>query len=789
MAEAAERSPPAVGGAERDMDSDATSSSAGSSQMGGAPSTARRAEEAGIINTFNHHESIYSFMVLYPELYRLKYGSYWNFKVFLAFALFALSLGMQVALTNITGSSILNDNLEYRSSLINTDYVAATVKDISGSEAAGLEARWEELSESVEESIVGKTELEERPLCCRGPACAGGLTCCGRRTYATTPTAVTAHAAHRSSFVARSREVKRRLASKAGMAHASSRALAPDQASGRVSFLARPGGSRATAAHHDEHSGETGESTMRTSVCFLSGNSLDCSQPTFAFVHRWQDLDFDGDGVWTHEEAEADDSNLGCRMAESGLDPEAVFRSLCRGIIKFHEGNYMKMLTNTKSVREASDPDPEDDGELDGGNASGNKTWNLKVPKEIQEVKAVPLQWFHFWEGLVVLCAATDLNRCGQLIHDGVFDGALIGANGRNSGLQHLNAALDFCQQILRPSGFCDQSLPVTFVMYRKQEEEKCGSPHFAAGSDYVNPYDDHDSLQTVEVSYEKLGTFEMASTYRFRLFLLLILVIWWINLIGELVSIINLVDFCLNVNVDDGDPFHTLDVLQRMKKRTSGVFQKVTKRMSSVLTGDGQALPSPRGVEDVTSVLPENLMPTPRDAEGSIVIASIARPQLVTCWIMVVVRVVLLVYMAGVGSVFIVTTYSFPDLLMNAVALAFVFELPVFLFALLVDKHDKELMESMAPIVFQSSLPLCGRFFQTITSTYFIGLVLFPLVCIGLVQWDLHVNILPTTEALECLCFQRGPRCVTNTYFQRSWWDEHWENVSWVFDGNATRS
>lgn len=162
------------------------------------------------------------------------------------------------------------------------------------------------------------------------------------------------------------------------------------------------------------------------------------------------------------------------------------------------------------------------------------------------------------------------------------------------------------------------------------------------------------------------------------------------------------------------------------------------------------------------------------------IYIKGITKPHRVTVVIMVIVRFTLIMYMAGVGSIFILTTYSYPDLLMNAVALAFVFELPEFFYSLLVGAREKEQLETVAPLEFTSSLPRTHGAMKLMGSKYFLGLFLFPFLCYALVEWNHNNNIAPVEEALQCVCFQKGPRCTTEKYLTREWWDKYWADVAW---------
>jgi len=335
----------------------------------------------------------------------------------------------------------------------------------------------------------------------------------------------------------------------------------------------------------------------------------------------------------------------------------------------------------------------------------------------------------------------------------------------------------------------CDNALPVTYIMYRQQVMEKCGAPHYIDGRDYVNPVNDHDVLHLVDVEYEKIGLFEMASGWEFRFFLALILLVWYVNLLGELEAVILLADFVWNYPVVYDDPFRTRVMIRRITEVISSRGGS-PQSLAAFSPRPHPVLPSPTAYRSgrAATVTRKNLSMasavsgTPRTEDGQILIQAISRPHKVTIALMVLVRCTLIVYMAVVGSIFILTTYSYPDLLMNAVALAFVFELPEFFYSLLVGHQEKEQLESVAPLQFKSSLPKLTGVGQIAGSKYFLGLFLFPFLCYTLVEWNHRVNIAPVNEALQCVCFQSGPRCLTQKFMDRAWWDQHWKAVAWSF-------
>merc|ERR1719343_1990081 len=135
---------------------------------------------------------------------------------------------------------------------------------------------------------------------------------------------------------------------------------------------------------------------------------------------------------------------------------------------------------------------------------------------------------------MAALCSVRDVNRCGQVVASGVFDGALDGKVDLddNLALHSLDQALDFCQRMIVVGGVCEDVHPVTFIMWRHHATQMCGDPIFPGGVHYDNPKHPTDAMDVLSVSYSKIVQFQMANSFRFRFFVGLILFIWYVNML-----------------------------------------------------------------------------------------------------------------------------------------------------------------------------------------------------------------------------------------------------------------
>jgi hypothetical protein len=520
----------------------------------------------------------------------------------------------------------------------------------------------------------------------------------------------------------------------------------------------------------DEEGEEMVESSV-SSVCQIrrsqGGNeSLVCTPLSYEFFGAWEYLDVDGDGLWTLEEARVDEANLGCRL---GLPVEEVFRSTCRGV------------------------------QRDNDDTSQTPPYNVHhIPTSVSERRAVPKAFFDWWKGLSVICVVHDVSRCGELITRGVFDGA-IGADDRytKGGIQDLDTALDYCQRLLRPGGICEKTLPGAYMMYRSRVSEKCGAATFSTGERYTNPYDDRDVMQTIQVSYATFSQYHTAAEPQFKFFLGLILFLWYVNLVGELKTCIELADFIMSFPTNRSNPLVT-EGFRRSVRSMSGSFPSLTRLGDFQERRMCEGVPKTKhefighfgereGLEEWDAAdMIQTISFKPVTSEKHNVITDISRPHQLTCAVMLFVRLFILFYMFHVGSNFLITNHKYDDLLLNAVALAFIFELPEFLYSFLVSDELKGALEGSKTAYYPSKLPTSRSYWALAFSKALWGMIIIPIVVYAVVTFNDRVTTMPSLRALQCTCFQEGEECEVASRFTRTWWNGYWKELSQIFATDA---
>lgn len=679
VAEASEEQP-LLSGADRRPSHDSGSSQPNEPRVLMSPGGMRwnhgDTEDGEHMDEISHKESIYNSILFTPPIARSKHKHYWTREVLVAFAIFWVNVALQGGLTFIVGRHILHEHSDFLSSLIqdapteHPHWVPDKVSGVAGEKSSEIGS----VLENGLGSVVGGAAAAAQ--CCRGSECAViDLPCCAPRRPSGQP---------------------------------AQRPTASAQNASAATFLGKP----------STKSGASTSAKQRSdALCTRTDGEINCSPPTLAFVDHWDELDANGDGLWTAEEARADDANLACRL---GVAVPDVFNSACRGV---------------REDAEAAEK------------ATGRPARHL--PKTVHDRQALPREYFLWWTGMVSICRATDVAYCGQLVSRGLFDGAMDPRNkGARGGVSGTDSAMNYCARLLTPGGLCDTALPGTYTLYRSRVQDTCGEHEFSRGQRYGNPFDATDVMGVADVQYKTHQDFQGTRVWEFRVFMFLILFVWYTNLVDEVKDLLQLGDFLRNFPVD---------------KRIGTLHPKMSKTLSDRVGGSK--------LEDVSHDVVVH-------DEGAIEITHVGSAHWSMCLLMLVVRSVMIAYMGYAGTYFLLSDHSFVDLLMNSAALAFVFALDEFLYTLLVSDTTKHELERVLPLRFASSLPQRGAF-SCVTNKAAWGLLVIPLLCVALIALHEWYETRPIVEALECACLLQGQRCAGAEIHARAWWQNYWTETS----------
>jgi len=671
-------------------------------------------------STIVHHPSVFSLLVFAPPLSRLNAGHYWTLPVFISFALTIILVTCQFGLSLIAGQHIRAQTTEFKMHLIKTSRKEALPQEITpmgwvGSNVYDQVTGFDWLGKNHAFMPWNWRADTTKEKCCNGADCAAlHLQCCDRSN------------------------------------------LVIDTSAGSNNVSSLMAMSKSALGETERHIGHSWEE-----MCLRSDDgTLSCAPPSFLYLDAWDELDTNHDGVWSAKEAAEDRANLGCRFGSSVIE---MFGSICRGI------------------------------EKDAQDTSAHSYSMPIVPHEIETRKGIKKEYFDWWKALSVICVAPDMNRCSELIKSGVFDGAIRMAKEdkvSRGGIVDLDTSLDFCQRLLSRNGICEKTLPSSYLMYRSRLAATCGRPTYevSGAGKYHNPFDSRDAMSIVHVEYETYQSYLESSEFHFQCFLFLILMVWYISLVAELKQIQLLFDFARNFRVNLSSPWLTEPMQAWIREHMTGKLECIAVHILPVgdeshRSKDVFHREAGTAGRELQAKMSRNSMAKTFGAAWTaedqvMVIDSHSRSQRYLVFGLVGVRMFLWLYLADVGTSFFIYTRDYANILTNAVALAFIFAFPEFLYQVLVPEIVKDKLRGSRTVPFPSGIPNRG-WQRTLMLPMTWGLFVIPL-CVATVIWyNLSFNTMPFLEALECACYQKGPTCSVSARFQKAWWDQYWQDTS----------
>lgn len=351
---------------------------------------------------------------------------------------------------------------------------------------------------------------------------------------------------------------------------------------------------------------------------------------------------------------------------------------------------------------------------------------NLTVPPTMTNFQSIPKAYFDYWVGDAVLCSYSDPQMCSTLVARGFFDAAMNPAHQGNKGVEDLASAMDYCKYMLKEGGGCDQSMPQIYQLYRAKRKEECQDISLWPSGVYANPYDKEESMYTLGVSYGALDGPIKSETTTFIGFLFLVLLLWLLALVAEIREMLKLGEFCI-------------------------MFPRASKK-------DGTGVIEEKG----------------DDGETTIQITGITHTHRMIISAVCIFRILVVMYLGTVGCIFLLNDTGYMDLLMNAVALAFILEIDEILFGAVSRGSTLATLEAVQPMKFKSILPQDGCMHWVLQKD-FIGLIIMPIISILLIAYHRVYTTQPVISALNCACYQLGPRCIEAQTYNKAWWTQYW--------------
>lgn len=240
------------------------------------------------------------------------------------------------------------------------------------------------------------------------------------------------------------------------------------------------------------------------SLCMRKGNEFTCAPPSVQLAGRWDELDTDGDGVWTRAEVEAAKEDMQCKYK---VNPVEVF----------------DVFTNMVLQRE-------------------DVLW---IHPDVRAGTAIPKAYFTFAKSDVIMCNYRTVDMCPNLIMRGFFDQPLLNRNSPRVG-NTSESALKYCYELLKPGGACEQLLPSAYSVWKKSSQDQCWGASYDPVT-FTNPRNKR-TKSMLAVDYDVISMFKRADEeVSFAVYKACVIGIYMLAMFFDLKAIIRFFTFIMN--------------------------------------------------------------------------------------------------------------------------------------------------------------------------------------------------------------------------------------------------
>jgi len=226
------------------------------------------------------------------------------------------------------------------------------------------------------------------------------------------------------------------------------------------------------------------------SLCFTQNNSYSCAPPSVQLTGRWDELDTDGDGIWTRKEVEAAQDKLQCKYV---VNPVEIF----------------DVFINFLKARE-------------------NIIW---LHPDIKAGKAIHKPYFWFAAGDIIMCGYRNELMCPNLLKRGVFHAPLKYRTAPRVGTT-IDSAMKYCYDLLKPGGTCQSTLPSTYSVWKISSAEQCGAEDYTKFV-YENPGSGV-KKSLLSVDYTEVMNYELSKSMVFNIYKSIIISLWLLAMLYE---------------------------------------------------------------------------------------------------------------------------------------------------------------------------------------------------------------------------------------------------------------
>lgn len=445
------------------------------------------------------------------------------------------------------------------------------------------------------------------------------------------------------------------------------------------------GGAGISPVHQHAFLGEPDKAKCNdgSSLCVADEDGvMTCAPPSVQLTARWDELDLDGDGFWTEKEVMEAREDLKCKYVVDPVEAFEVFR---------------KTVLNREHI--------------------------IWIHPDLREGKAIHESYFRYASGDIIMCGYRDPNMCGNLMSRGFFDAALEFNTVPRVG-NTTDSAFHYCRELLKPGGFCEITLPSTYSVWKIESAEECNDAEFE-GAVYKHPKTQKPRSFLV-VDYAARLEYERTQTALFKVFLFIILTLWFLGMCQEL-------------------------------KRLLIVFSWIHAFPSETEFPEDEAVEELKEGDDVTY-----------EIKG---IGSFHRRSV---FFVTSIRLVMLIILTVVGASLLLKSPSYMNLLMDAVSLVFILEIAGLIYAQVLRPQIRSQVESISPMTVRMvGWDYLNRRPALLDLVWLVGVIVVVAVVMHFHYQDV---VEPLYEALKCTCLKVGDTCHEARAFDYDFWHDYWK-------------
>lgn len=464
-----------------------------------------------------------------------------------------------------------------------------------------------------------------------------------------------------------------------------------------------------------------GECNDGKSLCTMFNNTFECAPPSVRISGKWDELDTNGDGVWTREEVKAAKEELQCKYV---VNPVEVFDV------------FIKFIKKRDHI--------------------------IWVHPDVVEGKAIPKPYFDYAKGDIIMCGYRNKAMCRNVLQRGFFDAALIHNTVPRVG-NTMDSALDYCDDLLRPGGTCERTLPSTYSVWKIESDEECKEKKYNKFV-YEHPVT-HRKKSFLSVDYKARTDYEKTQTAKFKVFKTMIVMIWIMSMVTELKRLIEIYTWCYRMEGEDYCKTENLPMCQIQKAIPGKFTPPPTDRSEEAETPETQ-----ESEAEATEEEPDPEAPTFK-------INGIRFSHRMFTCIITTLRFMMLIVLTIVGNSLLLQSGDYMSLLFDAISLVFVIDLAGMFAVFILRQTVREQACDVEPITVQMIGPLWLTRRQSIIDMGWFAFVV--LAAIALMVHHYTSSVVPVDEALQCTCLGVGETCVEAQKFTYDFWFNYWKEVT----------